>query len=334
MPKRLLCCIFLVLMYVSGCDDAQKPKIGISFGVGEAKRWPAEKGYMEERAQELGMEVETRFNKADAPKTQMQDCFELIDSGISVLILIPRDARKANEILAYAKKKNVKVISYARAVMGEDIDFFVGYDTYRIGQSLGLHLTEKTYKGNLAILKGDKNDFNSPLLYDGAMISIRPLVERGAIHMILDEYVNGWSVDLAKRMLTDAIIKNDYKIDAVFAHNDIFAGAAAEVVKELGIKNPVIITWMDAETPALKRLLEGTQDATVYMDLKSMAYTAVNEAYNMATKKKPNVNSEFDNESKFKIDAFLINGKLITRENIDRVLIAPGHFTHEQIYGN
>lgn len=82
------------------------------------------------------------------------------------------------------------------------------------------------------------------------------------------------------------------------------------------------------------QLLEGTQDATVYMDLKSMAYTAVNEAYNMATKKKPNVNSEFDNESKFKIDAFLINGKLITRENIDRVLIAPGHFTHEQIYGN
>ena len=224
MPKRLLCCIFWVLMCVSGCDDAPKPKIGISFGVGEAKRWPAEKGYMEERAQELGMEVETRFNKADAPKTQMQDCFELIDSGISVLILIPRDARKANEILAYAKKKNVKVISYARAVMGEDIDFFVGYDTYRIGQSLGLHLTEKTYKGNLAILKGDKNDFNSPLLYDGAMISIRPLVERGAIHMILDEYVNGWSVDLAKRMLTDAIIKNDYKIDAVFAHNDIFAG--------------------------------------------------------------------------------------------------------------
>ena len=47
--------------------------------------------------------------------------------------------------------------------------------------------------------------------------------------MILDEYVNGWSVDLAKRMLTDAIIKNDYKIDAVFAHNDIFAGAAAVV---------------------------------------------------------------------------------------------------------
>ena len=160
-----------------------------------------------------------------------------------------------------------------------------------------------------------------------------------AMHKAVDEMASkdtfhGYVPEQGYPFLIDAIIKNDYKIDAVFAHNDIFAGAAAEVVKELGIKNPVIITGMDAETPALKRLLEGTQDATVYMDLKSMAYTAVNEAYNMATKKKPNVNSEFDNESKFKIDAFLINGKLITRENIDRVLIAPGHFTHEQIYGN
>lgn len=42
----------------------------------------------------------------------------------------------------------------------------------------------------MSILKGDKNDFNSPLLYDGAMISIRPLVERGAIHMILDTREN------------------------------------------------------------------------------------------------------------------------------------------------
>ena len=255
MLKKILSCIFLILVCVSGCDNAPKPKIGISFGVGEAKRWPVELAYMEERAKELGMEVETRFNKTDKPKTQTQDCFELIDSGISVLILTPRDARKADEILAYAKKKDVKVISYARAVMGENIDFFIGYDTYKIGQNLGLHLAEKVYKGNLALLKGDENDFNSPLLYDGAMISIRPLVQQGSINMILDEYVHGWSVSLAKRMLADAIIKNDYKIDVVFAHNDILAGAAAEVIQELGVKNHVIIAGMDAEIPALKRLL-------------------------------------------------------------------------------
>ena len=58
-------------------------------------------------------------------------------------------------------------------------------------------------------------------------------------------------------MLTDAIIKNDYKIDAVFAHNDIFAGAAAEVVKELGIKNPVIITGMERRNSRAQETARG-----------------------------------------------------------------------------
>lgn len=333
MLKKMVLCLLAAVFCLGGCDAAPKPKLGISFGVGPAKRWPQELAYMEERAKELGMEVESRLNKTDAPKTQEQDCFELIDSGISVLIITPRDARKVENILEYAKKKNVKVIAYARAILGENIDFFVGYDTYRIGQNLGLHLVEKVYKGDIAILKGDKNDFNSPLLYDGAMMSIRPLVERGDLKIILDDYVNGWSAARAKEMLKEAVIRNNYKIDAVFAHNDIFAGAADEALQELGVKNQVVITGMDAELPALKRLVRGTQDATVYMDLKAMAYTVVSEAYNMATQKKPNVNSRFDNESPAKIDAFLINGKLVTRENLDRVLIEPGYYTREDVYG-
>lgn len=43
---------------------------------------------------------------------------------------------------------------------------------------------------------------------------------------------------------------------------------AAAAVQELGLKNHVIIVGMDAELAAVKRLVAGTQDATVYMDLK------------------------------------------------------------------
>ena len=78
--------------------------------------------------------------------------------------------------------------------------------------------------------------------------------------------------------------------------------------------------------------LAGTQDATIYMDLRELAYAAVDEAYNLATKKKVNVNSELGNDGSNKINAFLINGKVVTRENINKVLIEPGHFTKEDIY--
>lgn len=289
---------------------------------------------MQERGKALGLRVETRLNKTDAPKTQIQDCMEMIDSGISVLILVPRDARKMEEILSYAKQKNVKVIAYARAIMGEKIDFFVGYDTYRIGQSLGLHLAEKVYKGRIVFFKGDRNDFNTPLLYDGGMMHIRPLIEQGDMKVILDEYITGWSLDLARRTLTEALLKNDCKIDAIFAHNDILAGVAAEVIKDLGIENHVIITGMDAELAAVRRIVAGTQDATVYMDLRAMAYAVINEAYNLATRQKPSTNSLLDNDSNVKIDAYLINGKLVMRENLDKILIESGVYTREQVYGS
>lgn len=333
MKIRLLLCLFLALSYLAGCESGPPPKIGISFGVGNAVRWTKEIGYMQDRAMALGVEAEVRFNKTDTPKTQVEDCKEMIDNGIAVLVLVPRDARKVEEILTYAKKKNVKVVSYARAIMGEKIDLFVGYDTYRIGKNMGLHLTERVYKGNIAILKGDMNDFNTALLYDGGMTHIRPLIEQGDMKVILDEYIPGWSAEIAKKLLTEAIMKNDYKIDAVFAHNDTFAGVAAEVVKGLGIQNTVIITGMDADLAAARRIAVGTQDMSVYMDLKDMAYTAINEAYNLAVKKKPTVNSRFNNESDFKIDAYLVNGKLVMRSNLDKVLIETGVYTREQVYG-
>lgn len=90
---------------------------------------------------------------------------------------------------------------------------------------------------------------------------------------------------------------------------------------------------MDAELPAIKRLVNGTQDATVYMDLKAMAVTAANEAYNLATNKPTNVNAAFDNKSASTIKAYLVNGKIITRENIDRQLIDTGVYTREEVYG-
>lgn len=43
-----------------------------------------------------------------------------------------------------------------------------------------------------------------------------------------------------------------------------------------------MITGMDAELSAVKRLVAGTQDMTVYMDLKNLAETTVDQAYAMA----------------------------------------------------
>ena len=57
------------------------------------------------------------------------------------MIITPSNTRKVDDVLMYAKQKNTKVVSYARAVMGGSVDLFVGYDCYKIGQNMGQHLT-------------------------------------------------------------------------------------------------------------------------------------------------------------------------------------------------
>lgn len=332
--KFLKLVIALVLIIpLSSCSTKQKEVyIGVSFGVGEAVRWEKEKGYMEEAANKLGIKIETRLNKTDMPLTQTEDCIEMIDSGIDVLILIPRDAFNVDEILDYAKKKNVPVISYARTIMNNPIDLIVGYDSNRIGQSMGQYLSETAYQGDYILLSGDPNDNNALDLYNGAMRYLEPIKDN--INIILDASVPNWSADEAKTLVRDAIISNHGNVDAILAPNDKIAGACAEVIKEFNMDHPVIITGMDAELDAIKRIVNGEQNMTLSLDLKELANVAIQEAYNVATGNPTTVNSEIDTGYAKLINAHLITGKVIVKENIDKEIIEAGIYTHAEVYGN
>lgn len=334
MLKKIMyvACMIVAVLSAAGCGTSKgEVKIGVSFGVGGAARWPQEQQYMEARAKELGAEIEVRLNQTDEPKTQTQDCFEMIDSGIDVLILTPRDVKNVKEIVEYASKKKVKVINYARVSLGEKMDLFVGYDSGRIGQTMGQYLSEKVYEGDYILLRGDPGDNNATLLYEGAMRYIDPLGDK--INIILDGPVPGWSADEAKQMVLEAVKKNGNKVDAILAPNDKLAGACIEALQELGVTEHVAISGMDAELDAVKRVAEGTQDLTIYMDLEELSRIAIDEAYHMATGQKVNVNTKFDNGVSGGVDANLITGHMVIQQNLDKVLIDSGYFTKEEVYG-
>lgn len=56
MLKKIVCIMGAVAIFILavGCSsEPQKPKLGVSFGVGGATRWVKEKQFMEDRAKEL-----------------------------------------------------------------------------------------------------------------------------------------------------------------------------------------------------------------------------------------------------------------------------------------
>lgn len=335
MIKRWLCTLLSAVMTLSffpACGKADKEiKIGVSFGVGGAQRWIYEKQYMEEKAAELGVQIEVRLNNGDTANTQEQDCRELIGSGIDVLILTPRDADTIDPILSYAKEKNVPIVSYSRIVPGKPVDLLVGYDSTRIGQKLGQYLSEMVDKGSYIILRGPESDNNAVQLYDGAMRYLEPIQDQ--IDILLDAPVPMWSPDEAKKMVTQALKANGNKVDAILAPNDRIAGACAQALEELGITQHVAITGMGAELSALRRIAAGTQDVTFYLDFQKLAHTAVEEAVHIVKREKVNVNAPYDNQDAITLDACLFTGQLITKNNIGSILIDSGYCTYDEIYG-
>ena len=327
--------LFLILgMCLNGCGVREdSARIGVSIGAGNATRWQKDTAYMEVRAQELDIPIEIRLNTLDGDKTQKEDCFELIDSGIAVLILRLKNVEDAEEILQYAKQKKVKVINYAGLLDGRKVDLFVGYDCEYIGQQMGKYLTELVPQGDYIILSGAPEDkYVSPYLYQGAMKYIGPLGKDANI--ILDTSVPNWDPEEAKEIVRDAIVKNGNHVDAILSPNDAIAGACTDVIAELGIMKPVVVTGMDAQIDAVKRIVAGTQSCTIYMDLKTLANTAVEEAYKLAVKQKVSANAEIDNGSGALIPASLITGQLVTKQNIDRVLIESHFYTRQEVYGD
>lgn len=326
-PLVLILFSFLLVGLVS-CNKKEPIKIGVAFGVGPALRWQQEIEYMEDYAKTLDVELEARLNNDEKKKPFVEDCKELIDSGINVLIVRPRDVNGMKDVVDYAHEHNVKIISYDSLIEGEPIDLFVGYDSEYTGQILGRYLAETVVSGDYILLWGDMNR-NVEDMYKGAMKYIEPLDD---VNIILEYGVPGWSTEEAKKVIKEAVSENGNQVDAIFAFSDPLAGACAEALAELGVETPVAITGMDAELDAVKRIVAGTQSCTAYMDIEKLAYTTIDEAINLASKQEVNANYQLDNKSGEKVSAYLLERQLVTPENLDRILIDSGYYKKEQVY--
>lgn len=345
MKKMVFICAAALVLSVglSGCGSKKVPNIGVSLGVGSSSRWALEKKYMEERAKELGAEIDVHLSEVFEGTSQMEDCISLINSGIDVLIMRPKDTEGIDDVMELAEQKDVKIICYASLVDKLPIDLFVGYDCEQIGGEVGKYLSEMVTSGDYILLSGPPEDkYVSSYLYNGAMKYINPI--RSDINIILDASVPGWKPEVAKDMVREAIIKNGNKVDAILAPNDGIAGACVEVIDELDITGPVVITGMDSQLDAVKRIVAGTQSCTIYMDGRTLANTAIEEAYKLANGEKAAANSEIDNggsvpvranliNKSMRVPANLISGQLVIKENLDRKLIDSNYFTYEEVYG-
>ena len=258
----------------------EKMKIGVSLPTQREERWVLDKEAFERVGEELGVEVLIQIADNDAGRQQSQ-CENLISQGIQALIIAPHDADAAANIAVLAHEAEIPIISYDRLVQNADVDLYVTFDQYRIGQIMGEYVARNVDKGNIVVLSGDPADPTCIPLKQGAMDAIKAKVDSGEYKIVMEQECRDWEPREALKHAENALTANNNDIAAFIAPNDGTAGGIIQALAAQGLDGKVVVTGQDAEEDAVARIIEGTQSMTVYFNCAEMAEATLRAAVSM-----------------------------------------------------
>jgi D-xylose transport system substrate-binding protein len=307
-------------------------KVGLSLPTQREERWVKDKQVMEAEAKKNGIDLRVQVTDNDASK-QVAQCENLISQGVKVLILAPHDASSAAVIISKAAKAGIAVISYDRLVTNSPLDYhYLSFDNLKVGELQGEYITKVAPKGNYIVLAGSPTDNNAKLFREGAMKYLKPLADKGDIKIVMDQFVKDWQPSEAQKLCEQALTANKNKIDAVLAPNDGTAGGCIQALAAQGLAGKVPITGQDAELAGAIRIIHGTQSITIFKDTRELGKMAIQMARDLAAGKPIDTQGRTVNNGKKDVPSVLLTPVVVTRDNLDQLLISSGYLSHEQVY--
>ncbi len=318
----------------------KKIVIGISLGTSKEERWQREITMFQDYAKEKGVEVVIQSAEDEAQK-QMSQAENLISQGVDVLIVQALDSEAAGSIVASAHEADIPVIAYDRLVRNGDLDYYITFDSVKVGEVEAQFVVKNAPKGNYIWLKGGPEDFNAHMVAEGQKNILQPLIDKGDIKIVLEQWCNGWDPKEALKHTENGLTLAGNDIQAVVASNDGTAGGAIQALVAQGLGGKVPIAGQDADIAACQRIVEGTQTGTVYKPLKMLNTAAMDVAIAAANKQDPKTSLdaslgrwvEIDNGTK-KVNSFSVDVVAVDKDNMAEVIIKSGFHKLEEVYKN
>ncbi|CDF59021.1 ribose ABC transporter substrate-binding protein RbsB [Thermobrachium celere] len=225
----------------------------------------------EKKAKELGYEVVILDSQNDASK-ERSNVEDLVQQGISVLIINPTDSDAVANSINVAKEKNIPVITVDRGANGVEVACHIASDNVAGGKLAAEFILEKLGgKAKIVELQG----------IPGASATR----DRGkGFHEVVDnkadvKVVASQSADFDRQKglnVMENIIQATPDFDAVFAHNDEMALGAIKALKTAN-KN-VIVVGFDGTPDAVTAVNNGEMAATIAQQPDLMGSLAIENA--------------------------------------------------------
>jgi D-xylose transport system substrate-binding protein len=325
-------CLYLLIiaLIVFSCDKEKDIKIGFLIDSFATARWQKDKLFFEDKIKSLGGEVIVK--SADGNDlTQYNQAIELIEQGVDVLVVVATNSNTAAAIVREAHKSNVKVIAYARIIKNCDLDYYISFNVEKIGELQAEFVTKRIPQGKIVLLNGDIADINAVKEYNGIMNVLKPLVDSKKTDIIYSGFMDSWSPLDAEFTMNEIIKLKGKTFDAVLVANDGMASGVIKVLKENNLTGKVLVTGLDAEAIACKRIIEGEQSMTVYMSIKELATNSAILAMQLARNEKITSILTKVNNGRNDIPTLILDPKIVEKENIEFTVVQDGFLTMDEI---
>ncbi|MDQ0412216.1 D-xylose ABC transporter substrate-binding protein [Mesobacillus stamsii] len=340
--------VFLLMLVVSACgqdagsnsassNDVKnkgdgKLRIGLSVSDLTLERWQHDRDFFVDKAEGLGAEVLVQSANGDEAK-QVSQIQNMISQGIDALVIIAINSDALTTVVDQAKAEGIPVLAYDRLINGTDIDAYVSFDNVRVGEMQAEYLVEKVPTGKYFLMGGSPTDNNAKMFREGQMNIIQPLVDKGEIEIVGDQWAKGWDANEALKIMENALTANKNDIDVVVASNDSTAGGAIQALEAQGLAGKVAISGQDADLAGVQRIAEGLQTMTVYKPIKAIAEKSAEVAIQLAKGEKPGADSTVNN-GKLDVPFIKLDPIKVGKDNIVDTVIKDGFHSYDDVYKN
>jgi len=341
MVVAVLAIAFVAPAFASGTGEKKGAvKIGLSFAEFETERWAREKDKMTDLAKKAGAdEVVYQVANKDA-NLQNSQIENMVAQGVKAIIVVAQDGEAAGTAVDAAAKAGVPVIAYDRLIKSSKLAAYITFDNVEVGRQEALGVLDVVSKGNFALLGGSPTDNNAHLVRQGQMLVLQPLIDKGDIKVVGDQWVDGWSQEKALTIMENILTASQNKVDAVVASNDGTGLGAMEALSAQGLAGKVPVSGQDATAAACAAIAEGKFTVTVFKDINLLSPMAVDIAIKLAQGKPTGLATRKladltgDKNAAGDIPCAFLPVVRVTKANLYDVVIKTKFQPYDEVYKN
>ena len=295
------------------------------------ERWQHDRQLFLAKVKALGVDASLHATSF-GPASQNPESEKALLQGVDVMVVIsPLNASPA-PLVEMAHRSGIPVVAYDRLILDCPLDFYVSFDNAKVGELQASQLVARKPHGNYVILGGPPSDSNSRFYREGQMKVLQPLIDRGDIRVLEDQWAKDWLPTEAYQIVKEALDKSDGRVDAVLATNDGLAEGAVQALAERNLERKVPVTGQDAELTACQRIMKGTQSMTVYKPIKLLAETAAEAAVALAKKQMIGFKTTALSNGRGNVTSILLSPVPVDKDNLEETVIADGFQKREDVF--